>query len=70
MMASPSPRSPPIQGGEGRVPFHRLRMPASLLPLEGGGREVGVVSWLHPPLNPLPLRQGKGHRLQRAQNGR
>jgi hypothetical protein len=43
MMASPSPQSPPIQGGEGGIPFDRVRMAVSLLPLEGGGQEVGVT---------------------------
>jgi hypothetical protein len=43
MMASPSPQSPPIEGGEGSIAFDRVRMSASLLPLDGGGREVGVA---------------------------
>jgi hypothetical protein len=43
MMASPSPQSPPIQGGEGGMAFDKLGMPHSLLPLEGGGQEVGVA---------------------------
>jgi hypothetical protein len=43
MMASLSPQSPHIQGGEGGIPFNKLGMAVGLLPLEGGGREVGVA---------------------------
>jgi len=36
-----------------------LRASQNLLPLEGGGREVGVRQSLHPPLHPLPSREGR-----------
>jgi hypothetical protein len=42
-MASPSPQSPPIKGGEGGIAFDTIRMAVGFLPLDGGGQEVGVA---------------------------
>jgi hypothetical protein len=58
MMASPSPQSPPIEGGEGRVRFDRVRMPASLVAL-GRGREVGGMMASPSPQSP-PIQGGEG----------
>jgi hypothetical protein len=60
MMASPSPQSPPIKGGEGRVLFDRVRMAVSFLPLEGGGQEVGGGMMASPFPRSPPIQGGEG----------
>jgi hypothetical protein len=59
MMTSPSPQSPPIQGGEGGMAFDTVGMAASLLPLEGG-RTGGGGGMITPP---SPQGRGRKHRL-------
>jgi hypothetical protein len=63
MMASPSPQSPPIEGGEGGIPFDRIRTPVSLLPLEREDRKWGRHDGFTLPSIPShrmrPLRQGQ-----------
>jgi hypothetical protein len=70
MMTSPSPRSPPIQGEEGCVPFDRIRTPVSLLPLEREDRKWGRHDGFALPSIPSHRGRGRARPLRQRQDGR